>query len=54
MERGPVTFAILFLILPVLLFVGAWLVPAYALLCVLIGLAVLVTGFTLALGVSGA
>lgn len=49
MERGILTFTLVVLLLPALLFVVAALVHSYALLLVLIGLAVLVTGFTLAL-----
>lgn len=51
MERGPVTFAILFLALPLLLFAAAWALPSWSMLFGILGLFVLVTGFTLAVGV---
>lgn len=48
MGRGTLAFALLFVLLPALAFVGAWLAPGgWALLLAFLGVAFLVTGFTL-------
>lgn len=49
MARGAVVFAVVFLALPLLAFLAALLLPAYAFGFALVGLVLLMLGFTVAL-----
>jgi hypothetical protein len=49
MGRGTAVFAVLFVLLPALLFAGALALPSMAVALALLGLLMLITGFTMGL-----